>query len=291
MQTSPVNRSGTAFVFAAGGSLGAVEVGMLRALAAAGVVADFVVGSSVGAINAACYAADPTAEGVARLERIWRRVRRREVFPLSAIAGVVRLVSGRDHLVSPAILRRLLEQELPFARLEHGRIPCHVMATDLLERAAVRLSSGPAVPAVLASTAIPGVFPPVRLGSRTLVDGAVASGTPVTTAVALGAARVVVLSSGFPCALARPPAGVVALGLHALNILIVNQLVADLERVGDGVEIAVVPPLCPLSVSAYDFSHSGDLIDRAAASAEEWLRRDGLGRREIPPSLRPHRHV
>ncbi|MBI4502048.1 MAG: patatin-like phospholipase family protein [Gemmatimonadetes bacterium] len=291
MHTSPVNRSGTAFVFAGGGSLGAVEVGMLRALAAAGVVADFVVGSSVGAINAACYATDPTADGVARLERIWRRVRSGDVFPLSAIAGVIRLVSGRDHLVSPARLRRLLERELPFARLEQGRIPCHVIATDVLAGTAVRLSSGPAVDALLATTAIPGVFPPVCIGSRTLVDGAVASGTPVATAVALGAARVVVLSSGFPCALARPPGGVVALGLHALNILIVNQLVADLERVGGGAEIAVVPPLCPLSVSAYDFSHSGELIDRAAAATADWLRQDGLRRREIPDALRPHRHV
>ncbi|MBI4420931.1 MAG: patatin-like phospholipase family protein, partial [Gemmatimonadetes bacterium] len=256
----------TAFVFAGGGSLGAIEVGMLRALAAAGVVADFVVGSSVGAINAAYYATDPTADGVARLERIWRRVRSRDVFPISAIAGVIRLVSGRDHLVSPGALRRLLERELPLQRLEDGRIPCHVIATDVLVGTAVRLSSGSAVDALLATTAIPGVFPPVRIGSRTLVDGAVASGTPLATAVALGAARVVVLSSGLPCAMARPPAGVVPVGLHALNLLIVNQLVADLERVAGGTEVAVVPPLCPLSISSYDFSHSGELIDRAAAS-------------------------
>lgn len=82
---------GTAFVFAAGGSLGAVEVGTLRTLTAAGVKPDFVVGSSVGAINAAHFASDPTIDGVERLEQIWRGVRRRDVFPVTALGGVFRL--------------------------------------------------------------------------------------------------------------------------------------------------------------------------------------------------------
>lgn len=284
-----VSPEGTAFVFAAGGSLGAVEVGMLRALAAAGVKADFVVGSSVGAINAVYHACDPTVEGVERLEQIWQGVRRRDVFPVSAINGVLRLLTGRDHLVSPNALRRLLERHLS-VRLEQCRIPCHVIATDIFDGTARILSSGPAPEALLATTAIPGVFPPVCIGSRTLVDGAVASGTPIASTVTLGAARVIVLSPGLPCALNRPPAGVVQLGLHALNLLIVNQLVTDLERLAGHTNVAVVPPLCPLAVSAYDFSRTGELIDRAAESTAAWIGRGGLDRNEIPDSLRPHHH-
>lgn len=286
-----MNRAGTAFVFAGGGSLGAIEVGMLRALTAAGVRADFVVGSSVGAINAVYYASDPSAEGVRRLEQIWRRVRRRNVFPVSAIGGVRRLLLGRDHLVSPAALRRLLTRNLKLERLEQCRIPCHIIATDLFDGSADILSSGPAAEALLATTAIPGVFPPVCIGSRTLVDGAVASGTPIASAVALGAERVIVLSSGLPCALTHPPAGVIQIGLHALNLLIVNQLVADLERLAGRTEVVVVPPLCPLPVSSYDFSHTGALIDRAAGSTAEWLAQGGLHRHEIPDALRPHHHA
>lgn len=286
-----MNTAGTAFVFAAGGSLGAIEVGMLRALAAAGVHADFVVGSSVGAINAAYYASDPTPDGVGRLEQIWRRVRRRDVFPVSAAGGVLRLLSGRDHLLSPGALRRLLASHLTVERLEQCRIPCHVIATDLFDGTAQVLSSGPAVEALLATTAIPGVFPPVCVGSRTLVDGAVASGTPIGSAVALGAARIMVLSSGVPCALRRPPAGVIQLGLHALNLLIVNQLVADLERLTGQADVIVVPPLCPLPVSSYDFSRTAELIDRAAGSTAEWVAGGGLYRHEIPDALRPHHHA
>ncbi|MBI2401803.1 MAG: patatin-like phospholipase family protein [Gemmatimonadetes bacterium] len=285
-----VNPAPTAFVFAGGGSLGAIEVGMLRALTAADVTADFVVGSSVGAINAVYYASDPTVEGVRRLEQIWCRVRRRDVFPVSAAGGVRRLLLGYDHLVSPAALRRLLARNLTLERLDQCRIPCHVIATDLFDGTAEVLSAGPAVDALLATTAIPGVFPPVCIRSRTLVDGAVASGTPIASAVALGAERVIVLSPGLPCALARPPAGIVQLGLHALNLLIVNQLVADLERLAGRTEVAVVPPLCPQPVSAYDFSHTGDLIDRAAGSTADWISGGGLRRREIPDALRPHHH-
>ena len=122
----------TAFVFAGGGSLGAVEVGMLRVLTAAGVRPDFVVGASVGAINAAYFAADPTSGGVDRLEEIWRAIRRRDVFPLSPVHVLARLLTGQGHIVTQTALRHLLERRLPYQRLEDAQIPCHIVATDLL---------------------------------------------------------------------------------------------------------------------------------------------------------------
>ena len=123
-----------------------------------------------------------------RLEGIWRGLRRRDVFPITwrSMAGAI---AHRSSLVDPAGLRRILETHLPYRELERAAIPLHVVATDILGGGLVKLSSGPAVEAVLASCAIPGAFPPVRVGEHHLVDGAVASNTPIRVALELGATR------------------------------------------------------------------------------------------------------
>ena len=133
----------TAFVLAGGGSLGAVQVGMLKALARNGIVPDLVIGASVGAINAAHFASLPNSEGVARLERIWLGLHSANVFPLSPVNSQLAILGKRDHLISPARLRALLESELPCERIEQAKIPCYVVATDVLEGIEVCLSSGP----------------------------------------------------------------------------------------------------------------------------------------------------
>ena len=263
---------------------------MLRALTAGGVRPEFVAGSSVGAINAAYFAADPTPEGVVRLEAIWRAIRGRDVFPVSAAGVLLRLLARQDHLLTQTALRHLLEGHLPYQRLEEARIPCHVVATDLLAGTEVRVATGSVVEALLAATAIPGVFPPMRVAGRFLVDGGVTSNTPIAAAVALGAQRVLVLPTGIACALETPPRGMIAVALHAIGLLIARQLVSDVERFKDQAEVIVVPPLCPLAVSSYDFSHSGELIERAAQSTAQWLDRRGLQDQEIPVALHPHHH-
>ena len=185
----------TAFVLAGGGSIGAVQVGMLRELLAHGVKPDLVVGSSVGAINGAYLAGDPSLEGVQRLESIWRGLRRRDIFPITW-RSMAAAVGRRGSLADPGSLRRLLETHLPYRELQRARIPLHVVATDILGGALVKLSSGPAVDAVLASCAIPGAFPPVRVGEHHLVDGAVASNTPIRVALSrtdLASAEVIFL--------------------------------------------------------------------------------------------------
>jgi NTE family protein len=128
----------------------------------------------------------------------------------------------------------------------------------------------------------------VRIGERYLMDGAVASNTPIRAAMELGAIRLVVLPTGYACALERPPQGAVALMLHAITLLTARQLVTDLERYCAEVEIVTVPPLCPLSVSPYDFSRGGELIERAAEQTARWLSRGGMGKHRIPGALRAH---
>jgi len=280
----------TAFVLAGGGSFGALQVGMLRALVEHGVRPDLVVGSSVGAVNGAYFAGAPTLQGIAKLEAIWRGLSRSAVFPVSW-RSLLGLVAPRNFLVDPAGLKRILEERLPYRNLQEASIPMHVVATDLLAGATVLLSKGPALEALLASCAIPAAFPPVRVGERFLIDGAVASNTPISAAVQLGARRLIVLPTGFACALESPPHDAIGCALHGITLLIAHQLVSEIERCRGEVEIITVPPLCPLSVSPYDFSHAGELVERAADQTRTWLARGGLARERVPDALRGHVHA
>jgi NTE family protein len=278
----------TAFVFAGGGSLGAIQVGMLRTLLSYGLRPDFVVGSSVGAINASYFAAAPDADGVAALGRIWSGLRRADVFPFTLV-NALGLLRHPGHLVDPIGLRRLIETNLPYARLEQAALPLHIMATNQ-QGQPVRLSSGPAVEAILASTAIPGVFPPVEVGGEALMDGAIAANTPLFLAAELGASRIIVLPTGYACALHEPPRRAVAKALHAITLLIAWQLMHELERISPHIDVHLVPTLCPLAVSPFDFSASTELMERAAAEAKKWIDGGGLERRARPQELSPHRH-
>lgn len=278
----------TAFVLAGGGSLGAIEVGMLQALLDGGEAPAFLVGASAGAINAAYFAGDPTVAGARELERIWCALNRREVFPFN-LGSVFGLLRRRDHLVDSSGLQRLLERHLAYRRLEDAAMPVHLVASDMLTGQEVLLSSGPVVDAVLASAAIPGVYPPVQIDGRWLVDGGVTNNTPISAAVGLGATRVIVLPTGFACALERAPSGAIARAMHALSLLVARQLVYDAERfAGTAVELRIVPSLCPLDVSPYDYSAAARLIARARAETRRWLERGGLERAGTPPQLREH---
>jgi NTE family protein len=278
----------TAFVFTGGGSLGAIQVGMLRVLLAAGVHPDFVVGASVGAINASYFASVPTHEGVAKLERIWTGLRRSDIFPFT-FTSAIGLLRHPGNLVDPGGLRNIIELNLPFARLENTQIPLHIMATNL-QGLGVRLSTGPAVEAILASTAIPGIFPPVEIEGEPLIDGAVAANTPMRLAVGLGASRVIILPTGYACALKEPPKSAVGKALHAITLMINWQLMHELEHIAADIQVHLVPTLCPLAVSPFDFSSSRELIERAARSSQKWIEDGGLTRPARPEELAPHRH-
>lgn len=285
-------RRKTAFVLAGGGSFGAVQVGMLHALAMQGVTADMVVGSSVGAINGAYYAGDPTPKGILQLEAVWRGLQRRDVFPMTwtTLAG---FLWRRDFLLSHGGIRKLIDDHLPYRNLQDAILPVHIVATDIISGDSVVLSEGSAADAIVASTAIPGAFSPIPYKNRFLADGAVSSNTPVKVAVKQGATRLIVLPTGHACAAKVPPIGAVANALQALTLLIARQLVGELESISSispAVEYFVVPPLCPLIGSPYDFSHTAELIERAIRSTDAWLMRGGLGQSTIPHELRPHPH-
>jgi NTE family protein len=250
---------------------------MLRALFENGVDPDLVVGTSVGAVNAAWIAGRPSVDGAQELAEIWLSLRRQDVFPLSAMTGFAGLLGRSNHFIPNSNLRAILERHIPFERLEDSALPLHVVATELKSGRAAVLSSGTTVPALLASCAIPGVFPPVTIGKHDYVDGGVANHTPITVALELGASRIFVLPVGYPW-LNREPTNALGMALHALARIVEQKLDAEVSAYRNVAEIHVMPSLDLADVSPADFSRTRHLI--------EWGYRSALRELIVGPSGR-----
>ena len=230
----------TAFVLGGGGILGAHEVGMLRALSEARIKPDLIVGTSVGAINGAFVAADPDAGGE-RLGQLWQGDALGQAFSETLWGRAVRLVRSGTHLHSIEPLRRMLEEMLPTDDFAGLQVPFHCVAASI-ERASPRwFSSGPIIPAVLASCAVPGLLPPVEIDGEHYFDGGLVHSIPVGRAVALGARTVYVLHVGRierPLAVPRRPWEV---GLVAFEIARRYRFHEEMSALPENVCVHVLP--------------------------------------------------
>ena len=281
----------TAFVLSGGASLGAVQPGMLRALYERGVGPDLIVGTSAGALNGAFIASrPPTAATALELAEVWRGVGSGNVFPLNPLTGFLGFFGASDHLVSDHGLRKLVAGHLELGALEDSRIPLHVIATDLLSGRELRLSRGNALEAVMASAAIPGVFPAIEWKGRQLIDGGVANNTPILDAIELGADRIYVLPTGNACDLPEAPGGAVAMLLHAMSLLVMRRLLLEIEALRDRAELIVLPPPCPLTVAPIDFSHADELIRRGYEDSRDYLDAVERGEAPVPLPMAMHDH-
>lgn len=276
-------------MLAGGGSLGAVQVGMLAELISAGVHPDMIVGVSAGALNGAFLAFDPSLETVERMAVLWSRMTTREVLGLSW-RSLLGFLGFRDHIASAQGLRCLLQRELPYQTFAQTAVPLYLVCADLITGEEVVISQGGVIEAILASTAIPGVFPPVQQGGRYLVDGAVASGTPICTAADLGATRVIVLPCGFPCAQNSVSRHALGRAMHAITLTGSHQLRRDFAHYSSTLSMRIAPPICPLSQSSYNYSNGADLIARARASTRAWIDGGGLNCGNFPQQLSMHSH-
>jgi NTE family protein len=168
-------------------------------------------------------------------------------------------------------MRRHLEME----RLEDAAVDLHLVTVDVLTGEEVLLSSGAAVDAVLASAAIPGVFPAVPWGSRLLMDGAVANNAPISHAIELGADRVIVLQAIGTKALTRAPHGVLGLGAAALSLALTRRFAEDVVRYADAAELVILPAPQVEGIMPTDFGHAHELIVVGRARARSMLARSG----------------
>jgi NTE family protein len=269
----------TAFVLSGGASLGAIQVGMVRALYERGIAPDLIIGASVGALNGAFLASRPATEETAdELAAVWRGINGWQVFPLGPLSGFLGFFGARDYLMPNRRLRELITDHIEFGTLEDAPTPFHVIATELLSGRELRISHGDALQAVLASVAIPGVFPAIEWEGRQLIDGGVSNNTPIADAIELGAKRVYVLPTGSTCVLPDAPRGAVAMLLHAMSLLVMSRLLVEAELLRDRAELIMLPPPCPLGITPIDFSHTDELIRRAYEDGRDCLDAAEAGR-------------
>lgn len=254
-----------AFVLSGGANLGAVQVGMLRGLRRAGIEPDLVVGSSVGAMNGALIAADPV-DGADHLTDIWLSLRRRDIFPSRLPMQLCRLVWTRTHLQSPSGLRGLLDRNLEARTFEDLVLPLGVVVTDVDLGEPVVISHGSIADAVVASTAIPAVFPIVEREGRRLFDGGVSANLPVNQAVAMGARSLVVLDAGAPVARPNDARSFPSIVARATSLLLRHQPRFDLAKVSVDVPTVVLPTPIPTSASVFDFQQTPELLFAAEGS-------------------------
>ncbi|MFI1989602.1 patatin-like phospholipase family protein [Actinoplanes sp. NPDC020271] len=230
-----------AFVLGGGGVLGAVEVGMLRALFRAGFRPDVVVGTSIGAVNGALVAAEPGEAVTDRLVRLWASPEAAAVYG-DSIGRQLRRFAARTHLHSPLPLRRLLEGELgEAATFADLKVPFHCCAASIERAAEHWFDSGPLVDAVLASSAVPGLLPPTEIDGEHFVDGGIVNSIPISEAVRLGARLIFVLQVGRVERQLSVPRRPWEVAQVAFEIARRHRFARDMATLPDGVRVHVLP--------------------------------------------------
>lgn len=272
-------RRGLAWVLGGGGARGAAQVGVMRALLEAGIKPSTIVGTSVGALDGAVIASNPTLVGAAQLRDLWLSEAAQEVFHFHLLAAVRARFSGSLGPLSQgpvAELIRRFEANSGCATLEDLLLPLLVVATDLDAGRPVVFRSGPLAPALLASTAIPGVFAPLRIGGRDYSDGGIVDNVPIATAFREGHRRILAIGL---MAIANPratPSSWTELVARALQLSLHHRLLSDFERLRARARIVIICPVTPTdSVWRMGQSHVRSLINRAHEATARLLDRIG----------------
>jgi NTE family protein len=259
------------FVLSGAANLGSIQAGMLKALLKAGITPDVFVGTSIGAVNAAFLAADPTLDQAEALCELWSEARAREIFPPNPWV-IGRALFRQGSLFPSDPWRRFLEGRLPYERIEEASVQLRITATDFEDGKPVVLDSGPVVEAILASTALPCVFPPHQIGDRLYLDGALSDQVPLKPAIEAGADTVYVMAVNVP----RPPPDRRSPGSilrHSFTILLFPRIrldALDLPARHPDLRIVQVPSVST-QVSLWDMSRHGELIERAYDEVTRFL--------------------
>lgn len=259
----------TAFVLGGGGSWGALQVGMLAALAGTDLTPDLVVGTSVGSLNGAVLADDPSL-AVERLLGLWPGVSKADVFPGGWVRGLRTLTETRAWIYDNQPLTDLLTSRLPAKSFEDMAVPFVAVATDFADGSLAALDSGELRSALLASSAIPGIFPWVERDGRRLVDGMLVANVPVTVALGRGARSLVVLDCGLRGVAPRAAGTLVDVLNQSTAIYARRQMASDLLACA-GVPVVWLTPSSLHETTQLDFSATATLIEAGRRDASATL--------------------
>lgn len=259
----------TAFVLSGGGNQGVSQVGMLRALLERGIGPDVVVGTSVGALNGAVVASNPTVAQIDHLEQVWTELTAERVFPGGAFRRAWNLLRRDDHLIGNEGLREMIDGSLIAESFDQLAAPMRVVAADLQSGNELVFAAGPLRPALLASAALPGIYPPVRLGGHVLVDGAIVNLVPISHALAGPVDRIFVLDVSDPMT-DRPIRSPLDVVIRSVAISREQRFDLELQWVPDEVELVVLPAPDD-DRDFFDFSGARALIDQSMVLAHRAL--------------------
>ena len=269
-----------AFVLSGGGSRGALEAGALLALLEAGVEPDLLVGTSAGAMNAAFLATDPSLRGARRLAELWSTVERGQIFPdndfLLYLTMAWRFLRGKDGLLSSARLRRFAASQLPPEDRKFGdlSVPLYVTAADLNHGVLYLWGENPdgdLIDAVMASAALPTLFPPEQVAGLQLVDGGVVANVPIAIAAEKGSTEVYAINVGYAGQALPQPRGVVNIGLRSVQTMIYQQLLDDLERSADRILLHHIVIDAYQGLPVWELGKGAEMVEEGYRVAKEYL--------------------
>ncbi len=259
------------FVLGGGGSLGAVQVGMLEALTERGVTPDLVIGTSVGSLNGAAIALNPTG-AANRLSHAWARITRHQVFPGGLLAQARTLQRTKTHLFPnsglAAVIADVIGSKTTFEDLD---LPFAAVTMDGATARPHVIGEGPLLSALLASAAIPGIFPPVDRDGRRLYDGGVVANVPLQQALAMGAGSLVVLDCTFPGHALPPPESLAETVLFTAMVTMRSQSILQAPLVAAHIPVVYLPGPVACRCSPFNFDSTALLIEQAYEAAMSFL--------------------
>ena len=273
----------TAYVLGGGGRWGAVEVGMLRALDEAGIQPDIILGTSIGAFNGSVIADDPGPAGVQRLTDFWEELTGSGLFQTSLLSRMKNVTTLQPAIHRSAGLQLALEHIHGMdKRIEDLQVPFQCVAASIERAAEHWFTKGSLIPALLASSAVPVLFPPVEIEGEHFYDGGLVNSVPLTRAVDQGASVIYVLQVGRLEAPLRPPRRLYEAALISFEIARRNRYATAMENLPPAVAVHVLPSGNPVEFDDRrqlrwrDTGDTSDLIDGAYTVSGTYLKENGL---------------